>query len=170
MLEKNNINVLITTLVNKEGCFDLQFRRDTKHERTNVPTYYRWKIQFIVTGPKDKQKLFEKVKNTIGCGEVCITKDQARYSVQKIDDVNNIIVPFFRKNQLADKKKKDFELWRKAVDIIYKNKGKYLTKWKRNDLISLIEIQKSAAKYKNKTKQPKWIEMAQAVAKRLGPT
>lgn len=165
MAVKKDINIPL--LVNKEGCFDLQFRKDTRHERTNAPTYYRWKIQFVITGPKEKQKLFKEVKSIIGCGEVCITKDQARYSVQKINDINNIIIPFFRKNQLEGKKKKDFELWRKAVDIIHKNKGKYLVKWKKNDLLSLIEIQKSAVKYKNKPKQPKWIEMAQALAKTL---
>src|SRR3989338_6179991 len=102
--------------------------------------------------------MFKIVKNIIGCGDICITKDQARYSVQKINDINNIVVPFFRKNKLADKKKKDFELWQKAVAIVHKNKGKYIVKWKKNDLLSLIEIQKSAVKYKNKPKQPKWIE------------
>ena len=165
MTRKSDINIL--ALVNKEGCFDLQFRKDTRYERVNAPTYYRWKIQFVITGPRTKQKIFEKVKSLVGCGDVYVTKDQARYSVQKIDDINNIIVPFFRKNQLADKKKKDFELWRKAVDIVYKNKGKYLAKWKRNDLLSLIEIQKSAVKYKLKRKQPKWIEMAQTLAKTI---
>jgi len=165
MAVKNNIDVSL--LASKEGCFDLQFRRDTRHERTNAPTYYRWKIQFVITGPKEKESLFKKVKDIIGCGDVCVTKDQARYSAQKIDDINNIIIPFFRKNKLDGNKKKDFELWQKAVEIIYKNKGKYLIKWKKNDLISLIEIQKSSAKYKNKPKQPKWIEMAQALTKTL---
>jgi len=165
MLEKSNIN--ISALVNKEGCFDLQFRKDTRHERTNKPTYYRWKIQFVITGPKEKQKLFEKIKNTIGCGDVCVIKNQARYSVQKIDSINNIIIPFFRKNPLSDKKKKDFELWQRAVGIIYKNKGKYLMNWKKNDILSLIEIQKSSVKYKNNPKQPKWIEMAQALVKTI---
>lgn len=165
MSVKNNID--IPALVNKEGCFDLQFRKDTKRERTGAPTYYRWKIQFVITGPKEKQKIFKRVKSMIGCGDVCIIKDQARYSVQKIDDINNIIIPFFQKNQLDGNKKKDFELWQKAVDIIHKNKGKYLVKWEKNDLLSLIEIQKSAVKYKNKPKQPKWIEMAQALAQTL---
>ena len=160
-------NINIPLLVNKEGCFDLQFRKDTRSERTGAPTYYRWKIQFVITGPKEKEKMFKVVKGVIGCGDVCITKDQARYSVQKIDDINNIVVPFFRKNQLADKKKRDFELWQKAVGIIHKNKGKYLAKWKKNDLLSLIEIQKSAVKYKNKPRQPKWIQMAQDLAKTL---
>ena len=162
-MKKEKFN--ITELVNKEGCFDLQFRKDTKHGRTGAPTYYRWKIQFIIAGSKEKQKIFERVKSVIGCGDVYIIKDQSRYSVQKIDDINNIIIPLFRKNKLIGKKKKDFELWQKAVYIIYKNKGKYLVKWKKNDLLSLIEIQKSAVKYKNKPRQAKWIEMAQALAK-----
>ena len=165
MPQKTNINV--AALVNKEGCFNLQFRKDTRHERTNAPTYYRWKVQFVVTEPKAKIKNLEYVKNTIGCGEIHISKDQARFSVQKLDDISGTVIPFFKKNKLAERKKKDFELWQKAVDIIYKNKGKYIASWKKNDLLQLIEIQKSSIKYKNKPKQPKWIEMAQTLAKTL---
>ncbi len=163
MAIKKDIN--IAALVNNDGCFDLQFRKDTRHERTNSPTYYRWKVQFVVTGPKANAKMLEKIKDEMGCGEVCITKDQARFSVQKIDDISGTVVPFFRKNTLAEKKKKDFELWAKSVEIIQRNKGKYLTAWKKNDLCSLIEIQKSSAKYKNRPRQPKWLEMAQALSK-----
>ncbi len=163
MAEKNKFS--ITDLVNNDGCFDLQFRKDTRHERTNTPTYYRWKIQFVITGPKEKIKILKRVKNIIGCGKIHITKNQARFSVQKIDDITKFIVPFFKKNKLIEKKKKDFELWQKAVDVIYRNKSKYLVKWKKNDLLSLIEIHKSTAKYKNKPRKQKWIEMAQAITK-----
>ncbi|MEK7658293.1 MAG: LAGLIDADG family homing endonuclease [Patescibacteria group bacterium] len=164
-MTKENLN--IASLVNSDGCFDLQFRKDIRRERTNSPTYYRWKIQFVITCPKDSIKTLEKVKKIFGCGKVGVNKGQARFSVQKIDDITGIVVPFFRKNQLADKKKKDFELWRKAVDIIYKNKGKYFASWKKNDLLSLIEIQKSSIKYKSKPRQLKWIEMAQLLAKTI---
>lgn len=165
MSDQKNINIV--ALVNKEGCFDLQFRKDTRHKRLNSPTYYRWKIQFVVTEPKENEKILQAVKKEFGCGEVCISKDQARYSVQKIDDINIKVIPFFKKNKLTGKKGKDFELWQKAGEIIYKNKGKYLTSWKKSDLLSLIEIQKSAVKYKDRPKQPKWIEMAQALAKTI---
>jgi len=160
---KNDFN--ITAIVNQDGCFDLQFRKDTRHERTNAPTYYRWKTQFVVTGPKGNIKILEKIKDELECGEVCVTKDQARFSVQKIDDITEKVVPFFRKNLLADKKKKDFDLWAKAVEIIQRNKGKSLVSWKKNDLCSLIEIQKSAVKYKNRPREPKWLEMAQSLSK-----
>lgn len=165
MPDKKNIN--ITALVSKEGCFDLQFRRDTRHKRLNSPTYYRWKIQFVVAEPKENLKILQIVKKEFDCGEVCISKDQARYSVQKIDDINNKVIPFLKRNKLSGKKEKDFQLWRRASEIIYKNKGKYLASWKKNDLLSLIEIQKSSVKYKNKPKQPKWLEMAQSLAKTI---
>ena len=160
---KKDIN--IAAIVSNDGCFDLQFRKDTRHERTNSPTYYRWKVQFVVTSPKVNAKILEEIKNVIGCGEVCITKGQARFSVQKIDDIAGTVVPFFRRNTLAEKKKKDFELWAKGVEVIQKNKGKYLSSWKKHDILQLIEIQKSSAKYKNRPRQPKWLEMAQAFSK-----
>jgi len=160
---KNNFNIV--NLVNDDGCFDLQFRKDVRHERTNAPTYYRWKAQFVVTGPADNIKTLEKIKNELGCGEITTSKDQARYSVQKISDISGIVVPFFRKNQLSNNKKKDFDLWAKGVEIIQKYKGKYLSTWAKNDLCTLIEIHKSAAKYKNKPRESKWLEMAQMFTK-----
>lgn len=160
---KNDFNIV--TLANNDGCFDLQFRKDTRHDRTGAPTYYRWKAQFVVTGPKDNKNILEKIKNELGCGEVTISKDQARFSVQKISDISGVVVPFFRKNCLADKKKKDFELWAKGVEIIQRNKGKYLADWKKNDLCTLIEIHKSSAKYKNKPRAPKWLDMAKTLSK-----
>ena len=155
----------IVDLVNSDGCFDLQFRKDTRHERTNSPTYYRWKAQFIVTGPKEDLKILQKIKREMDCGEVSVSKDQARFSVQKISDIFETVVPFFRKNRLADKKKKDFELWAKAVEILQKNKGKPLSDWKKSELNSLIEIHKSSAKYKNRPRTSKWLDMAKTISK-----
>jgi hypothetical protein len=51
--------------------------------------------------------------------------------------------------------------------VIYKNKGKHLASWKKSDLLQLIEIQKTSAKYKTKSREPKWLEMAQAFAKTI---
>jgi hypothetical protein len=155
----------IVNLTNNDGCFDLQFRKDVRRERTNSPTYYRWKVQFVVTSPKENVKVLEKIAKEFDCGKVTISKDQARFSVQKIDDIVEIVMPFFRKNLLADKKKKDFDLWSKGVNIIHNNKGKALISWKKSDLMQLIEIQKAGVKYKNKPRQPKWLEMAQAFTK-----
>lgn len=160
-------------LANNDGCFDLQFRKDTRHERTGSPTYYRWKLQFVITGPRDALKIMERAKKEFGCGDCSISKGQARFSVQKIDDIYNTVVPYFAKNALAQNpstglrasKKKDFQLWQKAVEIIYKNKGIPLAKWEKNDLKKLIEIHKAKAKYKQKSRPGKWIDMAKVLAK-----
>jgi hypothetical protein len=155
----------ITNVVNQDGCFDLQFRKDTRHERTNSPTYYRWKVQFVVTSQKENAGDLEKIKTELGCGEITISKGQARFSVQKISDISEIVVPFFKKNILAEKKKKDFDLWAKGVEVIQKNKSKPLVGWKKNDLCTLIEIHKSSAKYKNRPRESKWLDMAKSLSK-----
>lgn len=163
----NNTDFDITNLANSGACFDLQFRKDIRHERVNSPTYYRWKAQFIITGPKNSEKTMQKIKKEIGCGNINILKNQARFSVQNIDHITEFIVPFFNKNKLSGNKKKDFDLWQKAVFIIRQNKGKHISKWKKNDLFSLIEIQKSSSKYKSNPREPRWIQMAQTISKTL---
>lgn len=155
----------VANITNNDGCFDLQFRKDTRHERTNSPTYYRWKAQFVITTLAGNVKIMEKIGKELNCGAVSISRDQARFSVQKIDDIVEVVIPYFRKNALAGNKKQDFNLWAKAVEIIYQNKGKQLVDWRKSDLAQLIEIQKTSAKYKTKSRQPKWLDMAQALAK-----
>lgn len=162
-MEKEKFN--ITNLVNSDGCFDLQFRKDTRHERTGSPTYYRWKAQFIITSPKENIKILQKAKKFINAGLVSVAKDQARFSVQKIDDIVEVVIPFFTKNKLSGNKKRDFDLWQKAANIIYHNKGTYLSKWLKNDLLHLMEIHKAMAKHKTKPRASKWMDMAKTLSK-----
>ncbi|MBX4200774.1 LAGLIDADG family homing endonuclease [Candidatus Parcubacteria bacterium] len=155
----------IINVASSDGCFDLQFRRDTRHERTGSPTYYRWKIQFIITMPKEQTAVLKKAKQMIGSGAISLAKNQARYSVQKLEDLAEVVIPFFKKNTLTGDKKRCFDIWQKAVAIVHQNKGKKINDWKKNDLLQLIEIHKSLAKYKTKPKKQKWIEMAKTLSK-----
>lgn len=163
-----------------EGCFDLQFRRDVRHERTNKPVYYGWKTQFIIVVRNDDEKLLRNIKNALNCGCIHFARgDQVRYSVQDIENLYNIIVPFFRKYPLSGKKKKDFKLWAEAIEIIYRNKRKSMnvkrgfrgftkTSWNKQDFLRLIEIQKSMQQYKSKRPQGfKWISMAESIVDTL---
>lgn len=163
-MEKEKFSII--NLVSSDGCFDLQFRKDTRHERTNSPTYYRWKIQFVITNPKENKAVLEKARRMLGCGKISVIKNQARLSVQKIDDIVETVIPIFTKNTLLGNKKKDFDLWKKAAAIIYANKGIYLSNWKKNDLLHLIEIHKASAKYKQKPRKQKWSDMASAISKK----
>ncbi len=166
-------------LVNESGCFDLQFRKDVRHERTGSPTYYRWKLEFVITAAKENAAVLEMAQKELGCGNVSIIKEQARFSVQNIDDINSIVVPYFTRHSLgggghkgnppsrnasADKEK-DFDLWQKAAAIAYKNKGKAIAKWEKSDLTELIQIHQQMAKFKARPRKQKWIDMAQTFAK-----
>ena len=62
-------------------------------------------------------------------------------------------------------KKRDFDLWQKAVDLIAVNKGKPIAQWKKNELLSLVHIHQSIAKYKLKPRNAKWMDMAKSIAK-----
>jgi hypothetical protein len=154
-----------TRVVNEDGCFNLQFRKDTRKERTNAPTYYRWKTQFVVTLPKNDIKLLEKIKKEMGCGSITVSKNQARFSVQKLGEISDSVIPYFTKNKLMNDKKKDFEVWCKAVEILQRNKGKALLSWKKNELNSLMEIHKLSSKYKKNSRTPKWLDMAKSFSK-----
>ncbi|MFA4998976.1 MAG: LAGLIDADG family homing endonuclease [Candidatus Paceibacterota bacterium] len=163
-----------------EGCFDLQFRRDVRHERLNKPAYYAWKCQFVIVARDDDEELMRKIRDKLGRGSINFSRgDQVRYSVQDIDSLYDIIVPFFRKYPLSGKKNKDFELWAEAIEIIRRNKRKTMnvktgfkgftkTSWNKQDFLRLIEIQKLMQEYKSKRPQGfKWVSVAESIAKTL---
>ena len=178
---KNNLSELdIVEFVAKEGCFNLQFRRDVRHKRTGSPIYYCWKAQFALSGTYEKEKIFRQIKDILNCGRIhFVGEKQVRYSVQSIDDLYNKVIPFFQKYPFSGNKKNDFDLWAEAVKIIFQNKrkNKYAkkgvrgfsrTKWNKDDFLRLIEIEKIMQKYKVRRPQSlKWLAVAEELAKTL---
>ena len=157
----------ITKIVNEAGCFDLQFRRDVKHNRPNKPVYYGWKAQFVVMGKYDDENLLRGIQNSLNCGRLhFVGENKIRYSVQDIDNLYNKVVLFFKENHLSGKKKQDFDSWAKAIEVLFQNKGKAIKEWKKKDFLQLIEIQKIRQKYKSKKIQgQKWLSIAEAISK-----
>ena len=92
-----------------------------------------------------------------------------RYAVNIIDDLKGKILPFFEKYPLQAKKKNDFELWKEAVEIFYRNKKKAINignisgtsqkvRWNPRDLKRIEEIKKLMEVYKGGNRhQWKWI-------------
>ncbi|MGB9743603.1 MAG: LAGLIDADG family homing endonuclease [Minisyncoccales bacterium] len=159
----------INEIVNEIGCFDLQFRRDVRHQRPGAPVYYAWKAQFVLVAKIDQEETFRLVQKILNCGHLHFLTDKyLRYSVQSIDDLYNIIVPYFKTHPLNGKKQKDFELWSEAIEIIYQNKGKPLKTWPRQSFLRLIEIQKLMPQYKTKiVRKPKWLNIAESILELL---
>ncbi|MDP2967409.1 MAG: LAGLIDADG family homing endonuclease [bacterium] len=160
----------IANFVSKEGCFDLQFRRDVKYNRPNRPVYYGWKAQFVVMGKYKDEDLLRKIQNSLNCGRLhFVGENKIRYSVQSIDDLYNKVIPFFKEYDLSGNRKQNSEWWSKAIEILFQNKGKAIKEWKKEDFLQLIEIQKIMQKYKIKKIQgQKWLPAAKSIAEILG--
>ncbi len=167
-IKKNILDSWLDRLIDEEGSFNLQFRRDVRYERPNHPIYYRWKAQFIIVLNKDNKKNAVKIKNFLNCGKICFAENQTRYAVQNIDDLYNIIIPFFKNKKLSNRKTSELNLWAKAVNIIYRHKGKNLATWNKKDFQDLLKTYKSIQKDKSKNSpQHKWDSIAESIAKTL---
>ena len=145
------------------SCFNLQFRRDIRRERPGQPAYFRWVVQFVLL---EEIEFLKKIKIALGCGRIYEdNKNQARFVVQDIDSLYKIVIPFLSDYKLSEKRKKDFFLWKQAVKLLYKNKGKITRKWKKKDFQKIMEIQKKIQGYKLKPKSAKWLSEADLITK-----
>lgn len=154
-----------------EGCFALKFRRDVRNERKNKPVYFYWDIEFVIVLRGDDIEILEKIKETLGCGNLHKPnrRGSVRFTVNNINDICSIIVPFFEKYPLRAKKKYDFILWREAAEIFKRNqkilinrrkgeKGFHKVIWSDDDLKRLLEIHELMKTYKsNRQKEWKWL-------------
>jgi len=122
----------IVGLVDGEGSFTIyirnpDFKKKVKRRTRAEPRFY---LKFI---EKDKNNLYE-LKNFFGCGNVYFQIDKRennhdcyRYEVGNRNDLENIIIPFFKKNRLKlMSKRKDFGIFCKIMKGI--KKGEHLTK------------------------------------------
>ena len=116
----------IVGLVDGEGSFTIYIRdpeslNSSKRRVTVEPKFY---IKLI---EKDKD-ILERLKLFFKCGSIYFQKDNRpnhqhcyRYEVYNRDDLNKIIIPFFRKNQLQfASKRNDFEIFCKMMKMINK--------------------------------------------------
>jgi hypothetical protein len=125
--ENENTGHYIAGFVDGEGCFHIE-----SSTRRNNRVYFRAK--FIVSVRDDDVGILHEIQKTLGCGIVSRSKKEqkrrgfanpmCRFSVMNVEDLNKKIVPFFQKYFLRAKKSRDFSIWRKAVALLYKVKGK----------------------------------------------
>jgi hypothetical protein len=103
-----------------EGCFSVSFIK-------NPTTKTGWQIfpEFVVTqGAKSIQALRE-LQRFFQCGGIFINKrydnhneNLYRYCVRSVKELEERIIPFFRKHQLRTSKQKDFELFAEVVALM----------------------------------------------------
>jgi hypothetical protein len=134
----------IVGLVDGEGSFTIYIRDpelpDSSKRRVTVePKFY---IKLI---EKDKE-ILERLKLFFKCGSIYFQKDNRpnhqhcyRYEVYSRDDLNNVIIPFFKKNKLQfASKRNDFEIFCKMMKMI--NKKEHLNEKGLGSLFQLKQL------------------------------
>ncbi len=104
----------IVGLTDGEGCFLVQIRTDC-----------RIVLRYFITQRFDNKELLDKVSEFFKIGYV-YRKFQGNdkkkmtfvYEVTKQDDIQNVIIPFFRKHQLQGVKQKSFERFARIAEIV----------------------------------------------------
>lgn len=128
----------IVGFVDGEGCFSTNFvkqsdKKEKDRTRRGYKTGYQIFYEFAVTQGESSLESLEKIKDFFGVGNLYLNKRYDnhkehlyKYVVRKKDDLVNVIIPFFKKNQLRTAKRKNFEIFAKCLDEVCK--GNHLTR------------------------------------------
>lgn len=121
----------VTGFICAEGSFIISITK-TKNNKWKVSPIFRLSLH-----TKDLSLLY-KVKSFYGeIGNIFIssTRQEAYYSINKLSDLLNVIIPHFKTYPLKSVKSIDFMLWEKCIIII--NNKEHLTE---SGLIKLVSI------------------------------
>ena len=117
----------VVGFVDGEGCFSCPIFR-------NQSMSVGWQVQpsFSVVQSAQSKGVLEDLVHLFGCGRVYVNhrrdnhrEDLYRFHVSRFSDLQETIVPFFRKYQLRTAKRIDFAKFAKVIDLM--SKGKHRT-------------------------------------------
>ncbi len=113
----------IVGYVDGEGCFSVSLFR-------NKTTKFGWQVfpEFVVTQGEKSKKSLEILRKFFKCGKIYVNKrwdnhneNIYRYCVRAKKDLTEIIIPFFKENQLKTIKREDFIIFSKIVRMMNQN-------------------------------------------------
>ncbi|MDO8463713.1 MAG: LAGLIDADG family homing endonuclease [Gallionella sp.] len=121
-------NEYVVGLTDGEGCFYVNVGKSSRYR-----SGYRIQLHFHLKMQERDRALLEKVRNTIGCGEVYFQKELRanhcqcyRYTVSAERDIQEIVIPFFKRYPLQSASKSaSFEVFCKIATLV--KEGKHLT-------------------------------------------
>ena len=113
----------VSGLVDGEGCFCINISKH-KTKKLGLDPRLMFEIEMII----EDKPLLERLQETLDCGHIYILsyekynwRPHVKFAVKNHEDIFKKVIPFFRKNQLQSKKKKDFEYFCQASEI-FRNK------------------------------------------------
>ena len=117
--ERLKMSGWIAGFVDGEGCFSVSIFKN-KTTRSGYQVF----PEFVVTQGEKSLEVLEKIKDFFNCGGIYVNRrydnhkeNIYRYCVRSLKDLNEIIIPFFKTNQLLTYKKNDFEIFCRAVEM-----------------------------------------------------
>lgn len=109
----------ITGLVEGEGCFCINISKH-KTKKIGFDARLMFEIEMII----DDKPLLEKLQSQLQCGNIYVLnyeryswRPHVKYAVKSNSDIQEKIIPFFKKFKLVGKKRKDFEFFCQACEI-----------------------------------------------------
>lgn len=105
-----------------EGCFSVSIIK-------NATTTLGWQIfpEFVVTQGEKSRASLEALQSFFGCGRIYINRRKdnhrehlLRYCVRAKNDLQQIIIPFFKAHQLMTAKQYDFLLFSRIINLMDK--------------------------------------------------
>ncbi|MDD3531260.1 MAG: LAGLIDADG family homing endonuclease [Candidatus Pacebacteria bacterium] len=118
-------NEYVVGLTDGEGCFYVNMGVSSRYRAG-----YRVQLHFHLKMQERDRELLEKVRNTIGCGEVYFQKEQRanhcqcyRYTVSSEKDIQETVIPFFKQYPLQSASKgASFEIFCKIASLVKEKK------------------------------------------------
>ena len=104
-----------------EGCFHVSLKK-SKTNSTGFQVY----LEFRLTQHQRDEQLIISFREYFNCGNIYKNREVFEYSVSKLDDLTNKIIPFFKIYKIQGVKAKDFEDWCKVAYMM--KQKKHLTK------------------------------------------
>jgi len=110
----------IVGFVDGEGCFSCPIFR-------NRVTKTGWQVQpsFTVVQSVSSRDVLEEMARHFGCGTVCVNRRHdnhrehlSRFRVSRFKDLRDVVVPFFKENQLRTSKRENFDKFAMVVDLM----------------------------------------------------
>jgi len=145
----------ITGYVDGEGCFSVSLFR-------NKTTKFGWQVfpEFVVTQGEKSKKSLEILMKFFKCGKIFVNErydnhneNVYRYCVRSKKELTEIIIPFFKQNQMKTAKKEDFRIFTKIIMMMNNNEHFQLSGIKR--IAKMIEKM-------NHKKSSKFLESSEA--------
>ena len=140
-----------------DGCFCVSINK-------NYKTKLGWQVmpEFVLTQGEKSLKSLKLVKRFFKCGRIFINRrhdnhkeNLYRYCIRSLKDLERVIIPFFKENQLKTQIAKSFNLFSKVVKLMIK-KRIHLT------LEGIEKIAKISAQI-NQQKIPKFLESPETI-------